>query len=578
METFKKASLYICGATALAYLAVTLYYIFSGPFDLRPYGVGVYMAGVEKPLAFFGVFLFLFLFLLPAGAMGRWASRDRLGFIPSPARSAMALLLAIASLAHALAWAMYMIFGKIAITTALGRIAVNNGLKPGAIALLAAFAAFLALSGPSRRGVMASVWGWRFHMSLAALTLALCFAMGELAVRVAAGSMPGVRYMVFVGEEERGEIYPDLKTYLASKPDIKPFMPLLNYYDNSLGMRDVEFESPKPKGRYRIMALGDSFTYGMAPYPDTVMTQMEKELQAACGGMDLDVLNFGITGGELQDYQTIYELAESRYQPDLVALHFYMGNDGPNLRHDAIPENAARRPSFKGSYLVRYLKNMLTVAQSVESARLLNEWTRFGQEKQGEKACGGCPVTPGLEITDDSPELKNPYFVPVRWNFYIAVIEIESMYVEDKAEAERRWAPTLETLGRIADQVEGAGRKFALVMYPSSFQVYPSRIDEFMEAIGQVDKYIDDLPSPEEAERFRSIRRENIKTDHPNLMLARFCLERGVACLDATAPLLAAASASEKPLYRSRETHWLIHGNKVAARAEARFLKELVCP
>ncbi|MDH5510465.1 MAG: hypothetical protein OEZ32_08925 [Nitrospinota bacterium] len=579
MHTVKNTLRYAAAAGGVLYLAVTLYYIFVGPFDLRPHGVEVYVAGAEKPFLWLLALTTLFLALSPAGMIRRWAQRDRLYFLPGVARTAIALLLAIAAVAHALAFLTYGVVGKIILSTPVGQIPIDNCLKPGAFTLLGMSAAFIALSVPARLRVMDIMWGWRFHMALAGLTLALGFATAEIAVRIATGSLPGVRYMVFVGEENRDVIFPDLETYLASKPDIKPFMPLLNYYDNSLGMRDTEFETPKPDGRYRIMALGDSFTYGMVPYPESVMTLVEKELKQSCGGKDLDLLNFGLTGGDLWDYKTIYELAERRYQPDMVVLHFYMGNDGPNIYYNSIqlPEKQ-KHPKAPVSYLLKYLGNMLTVARSVETERLLSEWSEFGQQKRVEKACGGCPVTPGQVVTDDSPELKSPYFVPTRWIFYISIIEIGVMYIHDTAEAEKQWEPAFEILGQIANQVEQSGRKFALVMYPSSFQIYPRRIDEFIEGIGEVDKFIDDLHSPEDAERFKSIRREFIKTDHPNLMLSRFCQSRGLDCFDVTAPLLAAASASEKPLYRERETHWLIHGNRVAARAEARFLKDLVCP
>ncbi|MDH5638488.1 MAG: SGNH/GDSL hydrolase family protein [Nitrospinota bacterium] len=579
MHTAKNALRYTAATGCVVYLVVTLYYIFVGPFDLRPHGVGVYVAGVDKPLLWLIALFALFLGLSPAGMFRRWAQRDRLGFLPGAARLAIALLLAIVAVAHALAFLTYGIIGKVILSTPMGQVPIDNGLKPGAFTLLGLLAAFIVLSAPARMRVMDRMWGWRFHLTLATLTMALGFAVGEIAVRIAAGSLPGVRYMVFVGEENRDVIFPDLETYLASKPDIKPFMPLLNYYDNSLGMRDTEFEVPKPDGRYRIMALGDSFTYGMVPYPDSVMTQVEEELKRSCGGKDLDVLNFGITGGDLWDYKTMYGLAERRYQPDMVVLHFYMGNDGPNIYYNSIqlPEKQ-KHPQAPVSYLLKYLGNMLTVVKSVETERLLNEWSEFGQQKRVEKACGGCPVTPGQVVTDESPELKSPYFVPTRWIFYISIIEVGVMYVQDPAEAEKQWEPAFEILDQIARQVEASGRKFALVMYPSSFQIYPQRIDEFMEGIGEVDKFIDDLHSPEDAERFKTIRREFIKTNHPNLMLSQFCQSRGLDCFDTTAPLLAAAAASEKPLYRKRETHWLIHGNHVAARAEARFLKELVCP
>ena len=56
---------------------------------------------------------------------------------------------------------------------------------------------------------------------------------------------------------------------------------------------------PKPQGRFRIMALGDSFTCGSVPCPEAVMTRLEETLRANCPGIDLDLLNFGIGGANV---------------------------------------------------------------------------------------------------------------------------------------------------------------------------------------------------------------------------------------------------------------------------------------
>ena len=91
------------------------------------------------------------------------------------------------------------------------------------------------------------------------------------------------------------------------------------------------------------MALGDSFTYGLVPYPDAVMTRLEEALRAGCAGTDLEVLNFGIGGTGIWDYKLLYELAGPTYDPDLVMVNLYLGNDGPDLF--AHPRSFRRVPS-----------------------------------------------------------------------------------------------------------------------------------------------------------------------------------------------------------------------------------------
>ena len=134
-----------------------------------------------------------------------------------------------------------------------------------------------------------------------------------------------VRYMVTAGDAPERPVFRSLEAYLASRADLVPHRDFLNYWNNALGLNDVEFVVPKPRGRFRIMALGDSFTYGLVPYPDAVMTRLEEALRADCAGVDLDLLNFGIGGTGVWDYRLLFELAGPTFDPDLVVVNLYLG-------------------------------------------------------------------------------------------------------------------------------------------------------------------------------------------------------------------------------------------------------------
>ena len=56
------------------------------------------------------------------------------------------------------------------------------------------------------------------------------------------------------------------------------------------------------------------------------------------------------------------------------------------------------------------------------------------------------------------------------------------------------------------------------------------------------------------------------------------CREKGIPCLDVTDALVKASQESPAPLYKKRDTHWTVRGNRVAAEAEAASLAPLVCP
>jgi hypothetical protein len=169
-------------------------------------------------------------------------------------------------------------------------------------------------------------------IAAAGLGLAAAVVLGEGMVRLAAWWSPAVRDLAVPREGRPLPAFPSLEAYLASQPThVVPHRNWFNYRNNALGMNDEEFAVPKPAGRFRIMAVGDSFTYGVVPYPDAVMTVLEARLRAGCRGKDLDVLNFGIAGARVDGYRTLVTLGVAAYAPDLVVIHFYAGNDGPDL-------------------------------------------------------------------------------------------------------------------------------------------------------------------------------------------------------------------------------------------------------
>lgn len=117
---------------------------------------------------------------------------------------------------------------------------------------------------------------------------------------------------------------------------------------NSDGMRDREHSLAKPAGTFRIAVLGDSFAEAMAvPAEQAFWSVMERELAGCAPGRRIEVLNFGVAG-----YGTAQELIMLRrnvwkYNPDLVLLAFFTGNDVRNNskalnRDPAVPYFAYR--------------------------------------------------------------------------------------------------------------------------------------------------------------------------------------------------------------------------------------------
>lgn len=98
---------------------------------------------------------------------------------------------------------------------------------------------------------------------------------------------------------------------------------------NSYGFRDYEFTQERPRGLCRIVALGDSLTFGQGVVlGDTYPKQLEVMLnENANRGKRFQVLNAGVQG-----YNTVEEAAVLRYRilplkPDMIILGFTEVND-----------------------------------------------------------------------------------------------------------------------------------------------------------------------------------------------------------------------------------------------------------
>lgn len=98
---------------------------------------------------------------------------------------------------------------------------------------------------------------------------------------------------------------------------------------NSYGFRDYEFEVEKPRGMYRIIAVGDSWTFGEGVrLEDTYPKKLEKKLnQYSLHRKLFEVLNTGVQG-----YNTVEEAVLLRHRilplkPDLIIVGFTEAND-----------------------------------------------------------------------------------------------------------------------------------------------------------------------------------------------------------------------------------------------------------
>lgn len=130
---------------------------------------------------------------------------------------------------------------------------------------------------------------------------------------------------------------------------------------NPQGIRADCPSLPKPPGEKRLLALGDSVTFGaFVPTQDTWPTQVDQLLQAS--GQGWRVLNAGTTGYDPAQEVDWLDLFGWRLQPDALAIAFCRNDIGPSQRAPSLahrPTGAALRWLTEHSILAHKLQHGL---------------------------------------------------------------------------------------------------------------------------------------------------------------------------------------------------------------------------
>ena len=107
-----------------------------------------------------------------------------------------------------------------------------------------------------------------------------------------------------------------------------------NISTNSFGLRSPEVSVPKPRGTFRILLLGDSFTFGLRVGADEVFARrLEQQLRARFPSVPVEVVNAGVIS-----YCPLLEYLQYRHHlhsldPDLVVLNFDMSDVQDHLAY-----------------------------------------------------------------------------------------------------------------------------------------------------------------------------------------------------------------------------------------------------
>ncbi len=404
------------------------------------------------------------------------------------------------------------------------------------------------------------------------VSLVLTFLALEVAVRVLRLAPPA---------ESPGWFWrvPDPETGWALQPGAagRWFNPY-HEYDvqvaiNQLGLRDVERETPqKPPGVFRILLLGDSYVEGLrVPLEQTFGKVLEAELNArAPAGLHFEVIPAGVSGWGTDQQLLWYRQQGAAYQPDLVVLAFFPGNDFQNNAEALEVANMGRvqKPFFHlvdEELVLRYYPFDPTQAPLPDPAPQpataaappadpkMAGWLhahsalyRFVAPRLAATAPGLTQRLAALGLLSPSllPKDTPPDYIPVAYGVYRQ---------PPATEWQDSFALTAALIRELQSTVASQGAAMAMVTMTAPEQVYPERWQRMVAQHPAMQALSWDL-------------------EQPNRVAGQIAQQAGLPFLDLLPIFRQQVAVSRQPLHLSHDGHWTPAGERLTGEVIADFL------
>jgi hypothetical protein len=310
---------------------------------------------------------------------------------------------------------------------------------------------------------------------------------------------------------------------------------------NSDGRRDLERPKAKPPGTERILLLGDSFVEAMqVPIEQTFARRLEALLNQP-GHPPVEIISMGVSGYGTASQYLYYRRAGRAFEPDLVLLAFYPGNDvrnnSPTLeptlrpaydaagalqRVDAAPDAQKSGGWLRSSAAYTFVRKQIITRQPALAARL----AAVGLLDRA--ALRPVPMVDG---------------VPVDYGVYAA---------EPSAAWEDAWAHTEHLLTALHEAVAADHARFVVMIVTAREQIYPADWQQVLATYPAMQGKRWDMNGPERR-------------------VLDWCQRAGVPCIHLS-PAFVAARDTQR-LHFLYDGHWTAAGHALAAQTVADFLR-----
>lgn len=303
-------------------------------------------------------------------------------------------------------------------------------------------------------------------------------------------------------------------------------------YTNSMGLRGQREYGPKPDSTFRLIAIGDSFTYGWGvSFEKTFEQRLERLLNANISKRRYEVINIGVPG-----YNTAQELkwldqVGAQLEPDIIMTGLYIGDDltqNARLISEGHQQIETQSKQFYKSEEpdVNFISSLKAViADNSEAYRLLRErFHRLREAIQGRQ----------------KPSGSNAWWL--------------DQYRKDfDLNNNAGYLHTQTLLNQLAQWSRDHHARFLVVLIPDRSQL---SFDYWQKSIQDIVSFDPD----------------NYDLMKPNRWLLEYGQYAGIPMLDLLPTFRSVAET--QPLYFEEDRHWTDAGHLLAAEALHRFLHD----
>lgn len=389
---------------------------------------------------------------------------------------------------------------------------------------------------------------WLQNSLLALAGIALALLIGFVALRLLRPDAPAAGCVPAPGEWQAQVIgvtgaYREPCSASPPPPPEAGFPSVVRY--NNFGLNDGNLTLNKPPGAFRIVIVGDSFPQGLQVEREQGFPWLLEQLLKRDAAQTIEVINLSVDAYGTDRELLLYAALGWQFQPDLVLLSLYTGNDIQDNQIDLEHRRYGyrlNRPFFSLANGQLRLHHSPTYDPAAYPDAPVWRWLAGLQAEQLAPTPENPPPRPAvLGVTPYTLEY------PVEIGLYLP----EDVYWSDA------WALTEALLRQFRDVVEQVeGVPFAAVIIPDRRAVHG---DDWAALL---DQYGDLLPALRQADPLA-----------PAARLETFLMDNNIPALNLTWTLRAEADSTGERLYYPGDGHLNARGHLVVARRLALWLR-----